>query len=799
MKAPLSWLKDYVDIDVSPEELQKKLFSCGFEVEELIYLGKEISRCVVGQITNIEKHPDSDHLQICKLNCGSFGKDIQIVTGAQNIKLLDKVPVALDGSTLYNGVKIKKGKLRGVESNGMLCSGEELGINDDYYEGADVYGILILDKDTIVGTDIKEVVGLDDYIFDIGVTANRPDCQCIYGIAREVASVLNKPLKPLNLDYKTDSLSTSKRINIEVEAPDLCPRYIGHYVKDIKIEKSPSWMRKRLALCDLRGINNIVDITNFILLEMGQPMHAFDLSTIDGNKIIVRRAKNNEKITTLDEKEFKLNASNLVICDESKPVALAGIMGGLNSEIKPETSEVLFECAKFVRDSVRKTSRSLGQRSDSSSRYEKGVDAYTTGVAIKRALHFISELNWGKIANDEIDICADKVEGKKLVASVSKINALLGITVPAEQMAKILTSLQFKVEINDDAMLVTCPAFREDIDGYPDLAEEIIRMYGYDNIVSTFLAKASITNGGLNYAQKLEKNLKNTLVAQGYSEMVSYSFISSKDYDALNFPADDACRNSIKIINPIGEDLSLMRTTLAPSMVNAIVHNIRKGNYGGRLFETAKIYLAKELPIKDGDMPEEIDMVSIGCWGDDEDFFTAKGAVEAIAYRFGVKFSYEKAEKCFLHPGKTANILLNDKVIGYIGELAPNILENFVIDKKVYVAELNYQLLTESINPDFKYVNNTKYFEIERDLALLVDEEITCADIENEIYKINKTISDVTLFDVYRGGQVPQGKKSMAFRLKFSPIEKAMDANDVENCVKKILKNLKFKFNIDLR
>ena len=541
MKAPLSWLKDYVDIDVSAQELKDKLFSCGFEVEELVYVGQEIDRCVVGKITSIEKHPDADKLKICKLDCGNWGSDIQIVTGADNVRAGDVVPVALENSSLHGGIKIKKGKLRGVESYGMLCSGEELGITDDWYDGAEVNGILQLDKTTPLGTDIKEVVGLDDYIFDIAVTSNRPDCQSIYGIAREVAAVLRKPLRPVDLSYKEDNFSTTERVNVTVEAPDLCPRYIAHYVRDLKIEKSPQWMRRRLALSGIRGINNVVDITNFVLLELGQPMHAFDLARVALNRINVRRAEDGEKITTLDEKEFTLSPENLVIADGSKPVALAGVMGGLNSGITEETGEVLFESAKFERANIRHTSRGLGQKSDSSARFEKGVDAYTTGIAISRALHLIEQLQCGKIARDRWDICAAKVEPTVVKTSVSQINALLGIEVPKAEIKDILTRLNFNVAAKGDLLTVTAPAYREDIEGYPDIAEEVIREYGYDHIEGTFLKNAQATQGGLSAAQKAEERAKRALRMQNYSEIITYSFISPKDYELLRI-GDEAKR-----------------------------------------------------------------------------------------------------------------------------------------------------------------------------------------------------------------------------------------------------------------
>ena len=795
MKVPFSWLKDYVDIDITAQELTDRLFSCGFEVEELIYVGSEIDRCVVGRIESMEKHPDADKLKICHLNCGEYGSDIQIVTGADNVKPGDVVPVALEGSSLHNGVKIKKGKLRGVESCGMLCSGEELGINDDWYEGAEVNGILVLQGDIPLGTDIKKVVGLDDYIFDISVTANRPDCQSVYGIAREVAAVLKKPLEPLDLSYHAAGFSTCERVNVSVEAPDLCPRYIAHYVRELKIRKSPQWLRRRLALCGLRSINNVVDITNFILLELGQPMHAFDLAKISQNKICVRRAQDGEKITTLDEKEFTLTHENLVIADGSKPVALAGVMGGLNSGITDETSEVLFESAKFERANIRRTSRKLGQKSDSSARFEKGVDAYTTGIAINRALNLIETLDCGTIARDRFDIGASKTEPKVIGTTVSQINGLLGITVPKEEICSILDRLNFNVESKKDALTVTVPAYREDVDGYPDLAEEVIRMYGYDHIGGTFLEKATVTNGGLNASQRAEEEVKKILTAQGCSEIITYSFISPKDYELIRMEGD--IPKAIRIKNPIGEDMSLMRTTLIPSMLNTLVRNVRHGNEGARLYELASVYLADELPLKE--MPQERKTLCVGVYGPEEDFYTAKGLFESLAAQAGIRFEYAASEKPFLHPGKCADILLDGEKVGFIGELAPDIAADLSVETSLYLGELDYAKTEKVLSRRKKYVPLPKFAEVKRDLALVAGEALTCAEIEKVIFEGCKYVTDVRLFDVYRGVQIGEGKKSMAFSVTFTPREKAISPEDADGYVKRILKALHEKLNIELR
>lgn len=810
MKAPLSWLKDYVDIDVTAEKLAEKLFSCGFEVEELSYLGNKINRVVVGLVKSVEPHPDSDHMKICVVDCGEeYGREIRIVTGAPNVFAGMKTPCALENSTVVetdpaalaknpDGVKkIKKGKLRGVESFGMLCSGEELGINDDFYPGAEVDGLLVLDESAPVGEDIRKVVGLDDWIFDITVTANRPDCQCILGIAREVAAVLNKPLKEPDDSY-TERETDASPVAVEVKAPDLCPRYVGHYVEKIAGGTSPAWMRKRLALCGIRSISPIVDITNFVLLEMGQPMHAFDADRLAGRKIVVRRAEKGEKITTLDEKEFTLDSENLVICDGEKPVALAGIMGGLDSGIGPDTKNVFFEAAKFARDNVRKTSRALGQSSDSSFRFEKGVDAYTAGKGMARALHLVERLGCGKVTSLKRDVCAADLTPRKMTASVAKINALLGVEVPKEEILSVLARLQFSPVLDGDALTVEIPGFRDDVDGYPDLAEEIIRMYGYDHIQPTFLEKASVTGGGLTDAQKRELRLKDVLRTQGFLEACNYSFYSPKDFDLMRLGKEAKERNAVKILNPISEDLSVMRTFLAPSMLQNAVRNLRRGNEEGKEFEIANVYLPEEAEKQ----PEEKKRLVLGIWGNKYDFFDLKGAVEAVCAAFRFKFSYERAEKPYLHPGVSAKLLLDGKEAGEIGELDPAVAGTLGLDKKVYLGEIDLDAIDGAMKDEIAFTNLPKFPAVKRDLALIADEKLTCAEIEEVLLRSCKYVTDVALFDVYRGGQVPEGKKSMAFTLTFTPdknAEKGFTPEALDGFVKKILSNLNGKLGIELR
>ena len=797
MVVPFSWLKDYVDIDISAEELQEKLFSCGFEVESLTYLGRDVTNVVTGRITKTEKHPDADRLTVCTVDCGANGVK-QICTAATNVFEGAIVPCALDGATVLHegGIqKIKTGKLRGVVSEGMFCSGEELGITDDYYEGAEVYGILILDEDTPVGVDIRPVVGIDDYLFDIAVTANRPDCQSVFGMAREVAAILKKPLKMPATDYT--AAETDVCIPVTVEEPALCPRYVGHYVADVKIGTSPRWMRRRLALCGLRSVSDVVDITNFVLLELGQPMHAFDRDYLAGGRIVVRRARAGEKIVTLDEKEFTLTPENLLICDGEKGVALAGIMGGLNSEIKPDTKAVFFEAAKFARDSVRKTSRALGQRSDSSARFEKGVDAYTCAFAMDRALHLVQELGCGTPTRYRADANAESLEPKTIETTYRKIDDLLGIGVPHDEMRAILERLGFGVTEKEGGMSVTVPLWRDDVDGYPDLAEEIIRSYGYEHIVPTFLAAATVTRGGLTEAQKQEAKCKSVLAGEGYMEACNYSFYSPKDLDLLRLPADAPERSAIRILNPIGEDLSVMRTILAPSMIANVVRNVRRGNDGGRLFELANVYLPKELPLKE--LPDERKHLVLALWGEG-DFFDIKGAIEALAEVFGLKLSFERGEKPFLHPGITAVVKLGEKEVGWLGELHPAIAAELALEKRVCLAELDYAAMERKFARDIVYKPVPKFPAAVRDLAVVVGEDVTCAQMTECILRSCKAAKKAELFDVFRGPRLGAGKKSMAFHITFVPEgDKPLTPENVDAFFKKIVAALGKNCNAELR
>ena len=802
MKVPYSWLKEYVDIEISAEELEEKLFGCGFEVEELIDLGKEVSCVVVGEVLSCEP-VEGTHLQICQVNCGAYGNPIQIVTGAPNVYAGMHTPAALDNSTLPGGITIKGKPLKGIPSDGMLCSGEELGLNDDLYPGAEVYGLMDLPKDTVPGTDIREIVGLNDYIFDISITANRPDCQSILGIAREVAAALGKELKMPATDY-TASDYVFPGLNITVEAPDLCPRYLGHGVRNINVGESPRWMKRNLALCGLRSISNVVDITNYVLLEIGQPMHAFDMDQLEERRIIVRRAKDGEKIQTLDEKEFTLKSDNLVICDGNRPVALAGIMGGLNSEITENTTQLLFEAAKFTRDNVRKTSRALGQSSDSSARFEKGISEYTTELGMARALHLIQELGCGEITASAFDCSAGAPrEGKKFTASLKRINDILGIEVPEADVMRILKNLSFEVVRDGDTLQVTAPRYREDIEvGEPDLAEEVIREYGYDHVTPTFLKTAMVTSGGKTPAQQRRDRVLRILCGQGYHEIYTLSFYADSDLDFLRIPQDAPERNVLRIRNPISANLAIMRPLLAPSLMNIIVENLKKGNNEGRIFEISNIYVPR-----DGEeLPDERPHLGFAAFGDKEDFFTVKGTVEALGKALGLTFDMERATDVpWLHPGIAAYILCEGERIGCFGKLANEVTGELKLHKdaksnhKIFLGEIDYQRMMGHMAASFRYKPLSVFPFVVRDLALMVQEETPCGDLMKEIARACPRVSDVELFDIYRGEQIGEGRKSMAFKITFDPGDKALQPEEVDKFIKKILGNLKFKLGAEIR
>ena len=807
MNTSLKWIKDLVPgLDCTPQEYMDAMTLSGSKVEGYENMDEDLDKIVIGQVKSIEKHPDADKLVICQVD---IGKDalLQIVTGAPNVTEGAKVPVVLDGgrvagghdgSKTPGGIEIKNGKLRGVDSYGMMCSIEELGSNRDMFPDAPEYGLYIFDEDAPVGEDAVAYLGLDDSIIEYEITSNRVDCFSVLGIAREAAATFDKEFVPPVVIETGNSEDVNSIVKVTVKDADLCSRYTARVVKNIKFAPSPKWMQERLRSHGIRPINNIVDITNYVLKELGQPMHAFDYAYLEGDEINVRRADDGEKITTLDEKEFELNNSNLVICDGKKPVALAGIMGGLNSEIQDTTKEVMFEAAKFARDNIRKSSRALGQSSDSSAMYAKGVYEYTTVMAMKRALHLVEELGCGKVSSTHIEVSTgNSIEPKEMKVSVKRVNGVLGIEVPDADIVRILTALNFAPVINGDELTLQIPAYREDMDSYPDVAEEVIRMYGYEHVIPTFMPTAKVTLGGLNLKQKTELKIKRALCAAGAYEGIHYSFFSPSDLDLLRLPEDAKERHAIRLINPINIDLSLMRTTLAPQMIHAMARNQKKAILEGRIFELGNVFIPKDLPLTE--YPDERETLCVGLFGEKESFYTLKGFAETVADALNITFTYEVAENTFLHPYQTAEIFCEGEKVGYLGKVSYEIMDELDMRVPAYVMEIDLASLKKWYGKEQIFTPLPKFAEEKRDFAFVVDKAITCAQIENGIKEACDYVTDVTLFDVYEGIQLGPDKKSMAFSVVFTPADEEFTTERVEGFVKKILKNLEKTLDIRLR
>lgn len=796
MKLPLSWLNDYVDTKgIAPLELADKLVNIGFEVEEVIFTGEGIDKVYTGTITDIKPHPDADKLKICSLDCGKVGK-FTIVTGASNVAKGDVVPVATNGAELPGGKKIITSPLRGVTSEGMLCGGSELGIDDIVYKGAEFDGILQLDKKTPLGEDIKKTLDLTDYIFDVSITANRPDCQSIYGLAREISTLIKRPIKPLNLAFTTCKYD-KKPIDIKIENKEICSRYTGRVIKDFKIESSPDWIKKRLRLMGLKPINNAVDVTNYVLLEVGQPLHAFDINCIDTH-INVRSAKENESIKLLDGNTYKLKSSMLVIADKSKALALAGVMGGNDCSINPNTTTVFLESARFSRGSVRATSRALGLRSDSSSRYEKGVDYGSIDTGSLRALSIYDSIGAGKVCDvvskNEVPTPKEKI----INTSSEQISGLLGINIEATKIAKILNDLGVKTEVNKNSIKCSVPLFREDIENFACIAEEVIRYYGYDKIKGTPLKTSCACNGGYSERDYKVNTVKTLAMGLGCNEVISYSFISDKEYDKLNIDKNDKLRKTIKIINPLNEDLSVMRTQTIGSMLDIVHTNTSRKNSSFRFFEVAKVYIPKSLPLKE--LPDENEVLTLAYYGENEDFYTIKNAVNVVLGKFGVDARVEYSKKSFMHPGISADIYDGKDYLGFIGKIHPSVAKKYSIPENVFVAQIELEPLFNKVIGNVKAENLPKYPSVERDLALQVKDEVLVGDLDKCIRSTAGGLcEDVVLFDVYKGEQITKGYKSIAFSIKLRDKEKTLVDAEIQKVMQDIVSALKKQFNATLR
>lgn len=787
MKVSLNWLKRYIDIDVPVKELCDKMTLAGFEIEELIDVSETMKNVVCGKILNIEKHPDSDHLLICQIDVGA-DEPVQIVTGAGNVFVGAYVPAALHKSLLPNGMKITKGKLRGVPSNGMLCSGEELCLTEADYKGAGVYGIMILHGEPKPGTDMREILNMNDYIIDFSITSNRPDCQSVLGIAREVATVLQKEFNKPVPEYKTVGGDINEYISIENHNFDLCPRYYGRVVTNLRIKESPDWLKTCIKSAGMRPINNIVDITNFVMLETGMPMHAFNKKKVEGNKIIVRNATENEIIVTLDEKEHTLNSSMLVIADAKSPSCLAGIMGSFSSEIEDDTTELFLECAKFRRDNIRKTSRALGMRTEASSRFEHGVDINNVEYAMERALGLIYELDAGDIIDGSIDLNQGLPENRELNVSVKSVVDLLGVDIPAETMVNILNRLEIPTTLNNGILNCSVPSFRDDIEGKADIAEEVIRIYGYDHMQGKRM-NGVVSRGRLLPERIIDNKIKSVLISSGAREIATYSFIGSKAVNTLGIDENDWRSNGVKILNPLGDEYSTMRTQLVTSMLTTLSTNYNRKIDAARMFELSKIFKAKAIPLTE--QPDETPMLCLGIYGDDEDFFTLKGIMEELYEALGMDVKFAVSDEVYYHPGRQAKIILNGKQIGVFGEVHPKISDKYDINTKVYAAELELVPVYNFNKEPIIFKPLPKYPSVSRDISLLCDKEILVGDLTDAIKTASgKLCENVMLFDVYSGSQIPDGKKSVSFSLTLRSSDATLTDEQVEKVMDKVFLKL---------
>lgn len=796
MNTPLSWIKAYVpDLDVTPQEYTDAMTLSGTKVEGYEELDRDLDKIVVGQIEKIEKHPDADKLVICQVNIGT--ETIQIVTGAPNVKEGQKVPVVLDGGRVAGGhdgtkteggIKIKKGKLRGVESYGMMCSIEELGSTKEMYPDAPEYGIYIFGDDVEVGADAIEVLGLHDAVFEYEITSNRVDCYGVLGIARECAATFRKEFKPPVVEIKGNDEKAEDFISVDIQDKELCPRYCARIVKNVKIAPSPEWMQRRLAACGIRPINNLVDITNYVMEEYGQPMHAYDMSTIAGKKIVVKRASNGDTFQTLDGQERKLDENMLMIWDAEKPIGIAGIMGGENSKITDDVKDMVFEAACFDGTNIRLTAKRLGLRTDASGKFEKGLDPNNAKDAIDRACQLIEEMGAGEVVGGMIDVYDEVRQPKRVPFNPDKINKLLGTDIDKEDMLGYFKMLELEYDESTGELIV--PTFRQDLECDADIAEEVARFFGYDNIPVT-LPSGEATTGKYSFKQKNEAILKNIAEFCGFSQSMNYSFESPKVFDKLLIPQDSDIRKAIVISNPLGEDFSIMRTTSLNGMLTSLSTNYNRRNKDVRLYEIANIYIPKELPLSE--LPDERTQFTLGMYGKG-DFFTMKGVVEECFEKLGMRKqpTYDpKAGKSFLHPGRQANIVYEGKVVGYLGEVHPQVLDNYNIGEKAYVAVIDIPSVLEFATFDRKFKGIAKYPAVTRDISMVMKRDVLVGSIEQVIReKGGEHLESYKLFDVYEGAQIEDGYKSVAYSITFRAADHTLEDKEVSEAVNRILKAL---------
>ena len=797
MDTSLSWIKAYVpDLDVTAQEYTDAMTLSGTKVEGFKELDADLENIVIGQILKIERHPDADKLVICQVDVGGEAP-VQIVTGAPNVEEGQKVPVVLDGGRVAGGhdgkmtpggIRIKKGKLRGVESDGMMCSIEELGQTRELFPEAPEYGIYIFPEDAVVGESAMKALGLDDVIFEYEITSNRVDCYSVLGIAREAAATFRKKFVPPVVTVKGSGGDVNDYIRVDVKDADLCPRYCARVVKNIKLAPSPKWMQRRLAVNGIRPINNIVDITNYVMEEYGQPMHAYDLDTISGHQILVRRAEEGEKFVTLDGQERVMDENVLMICDSEKPIGIAGIMGGENSMITDDVKTMLFEAACFDGVNIRLSAKRIGLRTDASGKFEKGLDPNNAQAAIDRACQLIEELGAGEVVDGMVDVYTGIHEESRVPFDAEKINALLGTSLTKEEMLSCLDMVELRYDEKTNE--IVAPTFRQDILRLADVAEEVARFYGYDNIPTT-LPCGEATTGKLPFKLRVEAVARDIAEFCGFSQGMTYSFESPKVFDRLRLAEDDPMRRAIKISNPLGEDFSIMRTTSMNGMLVSLATNYNRGNKNVRLYEMGNIYLAEELPLSE--LPDERMQFTLGMYGDG-DFYTMKGVVEELFEKLGMRERphYDpKSQKTYLHPGRQADIYYDGKKLGYLGEVHPSVADTYGIGERAYVAVLDMPTVTELASFDRKYEGIAKYPAVTRDISMVIPKEVLAGEIEEVIeQKGGSYLESFRLFDIYEGEQIKEGYKSVAYSIVFRGKDRTLEESDISSAMKRILKGL---------
>lgn len=811
MNTPLSWIKAYVpDLDVTAQEYTDAMTLSGSKVEGFEQLDADLDKIIVGKILKIEKHPDADKLIICQVQVTKDGETVQIVTGAPNVKEGDVIPVVLDGGRVAGGhdgnmtpggIKIKKGKLRGVESNGMMCSIEELGSSREFYPDAPEEGIFIFNAnpeyDNIeIGSSAIKALGLDDVVFEYEITSNRVDCFGVLGIAREAAATFRKEFCPPVVKETGNSEKASDYISVEVQDNDLCTRYVARVVKNIKLAPSPLWMQRRLAACGIRPINNLVDITNYVMEEYSQPMHAYDLEHVAGNKIIVRRGKEGEEFQTLDGQVRKIDDSILMICDAEKPIGIAGIMGGDNSKITDNVKTLLFEAACFDGTNIRLSGKKLGLRTDAAAKFEKGLDPNTAMEAMNRACQLIEELGAGEVVGGAVDVYDNVRQPRRVPFSWERTNKILGTNIDKATMLSYFKKIGLDFDETTNEVIV--PSWRQDVVSQADLDEEVARFYGYDNIPTT-LPTGEATTGKLSFKLRIENIARDMAEQFGFNEGMTYSFESPKVFDKLLIPIGDKLRETVVISNPLGEDYSIMRTISLNGMLTSLSTNYNRRNKDVRLYELANIYIPKGLPVTE--LPDERMQFTLGMYGAG-DFFDLKGVIEEFLEKAGMKnlVTYDpKAGKTFLHPGRQANIIYDGTVIGYLGEVHPDVLDNYEIGDKAYVAVLDMPEIVSRATFDVKYRGIAKYPAVTRDISMLMKKDILAGDVEAVIRKNGgHLLENYHLFDIYEGAQIKEGYKSMAYSISFRAKDRTLEDKDVTEVMDKILNGLR-KLGIELR